>query len=147
MGSEMCIRDRIDEVQTFLDVKGAGKQDKEKITAIIADLIKKGRSAGIFLILATQKPTADAIPTSIRDNIGIRACFHVATREAEQAVLGYPAENTLSLAYTIPADNPGQAVVVTHDGFRRNVKFSYVPPYILKRYAEQARQAKEGAAL
>lgn len=137
----------IDEVQTFLDVRGAGKQDKEKITAIIADLIKKGRSAGIFLILATQKPTADAIPTAIRDNIGIRVCFHVATREAEQAVLGYPAENNLSLAYTIPADNPGQAVVVTHDGFRRNVKFSYVPPYILKRYAEQARQEKEGAAL
>lgn len=136
----------IDECQTLFDTRGASKEDKgklERITALVADLVKRGRSAGVFLMLMTQKPTADAIPTAIRDNIGIRACFRVATREAEQAVLGYPAENTLSLAYTIPSDNPGQAVVLEDDGLRHNVKFYYVPQYVLTRFAEQAEQAAE----
>lgn len=136
----------IDECQTLFDTRGASKEDKgklERITALVADLVKRGRSSGVFLMLMTQKPTADAIPTSIRDNIGIRACFRVATREAEQAVLGYPAENTLSLAYTIPSDNPGQAVVLEDDGLRHNVKFYYVPQYVLTRFAEQTEQAAE----
>jgi S-DNA-T family DNA segregation ATPase FtsK/SpoIIIE len=34
---------------------------------LVEDLVKKGRSVGMLVILATQKSTGDAIPTFIRD--------------------------------------------------------------------------------
>ncbi|MGV0772892.1 cell division protein FtsK [Mycobacterium syngnathidarum] len=82
----------LDEAQTYLDLKqGLTKDEKARLSeiqSVTMDLIKKGRGAGILVVLATQKPTADSIPTAIRDNCALRVCFRVATREAADAALG-----------------------------------------------------------
>ncbi|MCA2320436.1 ATP-binding protein [Mycobacterium intracellulare] len=91
----------IDECQQYFDSRSLlTKEDKAtgaEIQAIVKDLVKRGRSAGLVTILSTQRPTADAIPTSIRDNASLRVCFGVRTRESAAAVLGeFSSESTVS---------------------------------------------------
>ncbi|MEV5678489.1 DUF2637 domain-containing protein [Streptomyces sp. NPDC052179] len=52
------------------------------------DLVKKGRSVGILVILISQKTTGDAIPTFIRDVCPIGLSFAQKTVEAAVAALG-----------------------------------------------------------
>ncbi len=60
------------------------------------DFVKKGRGAGIQVILATQKSTTDAVPSAIRDQCGIRICFRVMTRDAVESALGVLPEGATS---------------------------------------------------
>lgn len=83
----------IDEAQTYLDLRSAlDRTEKDmlgEITSVTMDLVKKGRSAGILVCLATQKGTTDAIPSAIRDQCGLRVCFRVMTSEVAVAALGH----------------------------------------------------------
>lgn len=90
----------IDEAHTyFRDHKGSDAKTK-KLAALAAenarlveDLVKKGRSVGIFTVLATQKATGDAIPTFIRDVCGAALSFAQRTTEASVAALGEDIRN------------------------------------------------------
>ena len=50
--------------------------------------MKKGRSVGLVVILATQKATGDAIPTFIRDVCPVGLSFAQKTADAAVAALG-----------------------------------------------------------
>ena len=81
----------IDECQTLFDVTGRSKEEKplvERCKRAVATIVRKGRSAGWCVMLLTQKPTADSIPTNIRDNCVVRFALRVTTSEAAEAVLG-----------------------------------------------------------
>lgn len=122
----------IDECQTYLDGAGLSKEDKAEVarmTAAIANLTKKGRSAGFFIMLMTQKPTAESIPTKIRDNCGPRICFQVTTRAAEESVLGVMADNVddPARAALIPLDRIGGAVMADEAGRRIYVRSAFLP--------------------
>ena len=86
----------IDEAHTFFaQVKDGGDKDLKRRNTMAAqnivlveDLVKKGRSVGILTVLTTQKGTADAIPTSIRDVCAVSASFAARTDEAAVAALG-----------------------------------------------------------
>jgi S-DNA-T family DNA segregation ATPase FtsK/SpoIIIE len=99
----------IDEAHTyFRDHKGSDPRTK-KLAALAAenarlveDLVKKGRSMGILVILATQKSTGDAIPTFIRDVCPVGLSFAQKTAEAAVAALGedireWPDANPINL--------------------------------------------------
>jgi hypothetical protein len=82
----------IDECQTFLDPRQLVTKEKKaigaEIHAAVNYVVRKGRSAGVISILATQKPTSDSLPTDIRDNASLRVCFGVQSAYAAAAVLG-----------------------------------------------------------
>ncbi|MGW6138944.1 FtsK/SpoIIIE domain-containing protein [Streptomyces sp. NPDC055140] len=99
----------IDEAHTyFRDHKGSDPKTK-KLAALAAenarlveDLVKKGRSVGLLVILATQKSTGDAIPTFIRDVCPVGLSFAQKTAEAAVAALGeeireWPDANPINL--------------------------------------------------
>jgi DNA segregation ATPase FtsK/SpoIIIE, S-DNA-T family len=81
----------IDEAHTFF-YSTKGDKDAERLanetTRFVEELIRKGRDVGIQVILATQKPTGDAIPTQLRDNCQIAISFAQRTSEAAVAALG-----------------------------------------------------------
>ncbi|MFI5758766.1 hypothetical protein [Streptomyces sp. NPDC051569] len=60
---------------------------------LVEDLVKKGRSVGILVILISQKTTGDAIPTFIRDVCPIGLSFAQKTVEAAVAALGEDIRN------------------------------------------------------
>lgn len=101
----------VDEAQTLLDATGATKEEKEQVarcTRLIRDLVKLGRAAGVVVVLATQKATADSIPTGLRDAMQIRVTGFQTTAEAYKAALGESVDPQL----LPPPDAPGRMTVV-----------------------------------
>jgi S-DNA-T family DNA segregation ATPase FtsK/SpoIIIE len=85
----------VDECHTFMDLESAkGDRDRQAEQLVRqcrrygGELVRKSRAALMITIFATQKQTADAIPTAIRDNCKIRLSFGVQTRDAAVAALG-----------------------------------------------------------
>lgn len=127
----------IDEAHTyFRDHKGSDPKTK-KLAAfaaenarLVEDLVKKGRSVGILVILTTQKSTGDAIPTFIRDVCPVGLSFAQKTAEAAVAALGedirdWPDANPINLqdpAYVGVASMNHQS----QPGFTR-IRTPYVP--------------------
>ena len=119
----------IDECQTLFDVTGRSKDEKaliERCKRAVATIVRKGRSAGWCVMLLTQKPTADSIPTNIRDNCVVRFALRVTTREAAGAVLGSIPDGDPKPT-EIPAPRRGGAVVQGEDGHTQSVRFAYLP--------------------
>lgn len=81
-----------DEVQegTQYGIKSS-REDKairEEITGQLTRLSRVGRSAGIYLVLASQRPEADVIPSSIMGNCSIRVAFKVSDQTHNDQILG-----------------------------------------------------------
>lgn len=91
----------IDECHTyFQQVKDGGDKTLRarnslaaQNTLLVEDLVKKGRSVGIWVMLTTQKGTADAIPTQIRDSCPSSLSFACKTIDAAIAALGEDIRN------------------------------------------------------
>ena len=101
----------LDECQTWFSPASSSKQDKATAAereTLVRDLVQRGRSAGVLVVLATQRMTADVIPSGIRDLSGVKMVGRVTRPEDAQLVLGVrPGEgepDPLSAA-------PGQFVV------------------------------------
>lgn len=81
----------LDESQTIFTPSGTDKESKksaEERVMMTRDVIQRGRSAGVFIVVATQRMTVDAVPSAIRDLAGVRVCGRVARPEDAELVLG-----------------------------------------------------------
>lgn len=120
----------IDECQGIFETSGRyEKADKQMLGEILrycSAIVKRGRSAGYFVIFATQKPTAEALPTAVRDNCGLRVAFRLTTSEAERAVLGSLPDDSTVHATTIPSKRKGGAVLAKDTGELDYVRFYYM---------------------
>lgn len=47
-------------------------EERKKLLGYLAQIVLKGRQAGVFLIFATQRADASCLPGAIRDNLGLR---------------------------------------------------------------------------
>lgn len=74
----------IDEFQRYAEHPSYGPE----IVDMLTDLAKVGPAAGIMVVLATQKPDPDSIPTRLRDVIGTRFCLRVMNWQSSDAALG-----------------------------------------------------------
>lgn len=121
----------VDECQTFFsDADQSDKSKENKIAtaacrAAATTIVKRGRSAGWIAFVLTQKPTADSIPTALRDNCGVRVAFRVMTREAGEAILG-PAPAGAPSPLDVPAEQRGGCVLADDAGRWRRARFAYV---------------------
>lgn len=82
----------IDEVQEYTEygVKGS-KEDKairDAFNASLTRVSRLGRSAGIAMVLVSQKPEASVISTAIMGNCAIRVCHKVTEQGHNDQVLG-----------------------------------------------------------
>jgi hypothetical protein len=77
-----------DELAYFSATVGDRKQQNEFTTAV-RDLVARGRAAGVIVVAATQRPSADIIPTSLRDLFGYRWAFRCTTPASSDVILGH----------------------------------------------------------
>jgi S-DNA-T family DNA segregation ATPase FtsK/SpoIIIE len=74
----------------------------------LMDIAQRGRSLGLHLVLATQRPSGVVSP-AIRANVATRICLRVTDPADSTDVIGVPA------ASEIPASTPGRALIRTAD--------------------------------
>lgn len=77
----------IDELAYFSVTVGDEKTRASFIT-LVRDLVARGRAAGVIVVAATQRPSADIIPTSLRDLFGYRVAFRCTTDSSSDIILG-----------------------------------------------------------
>ena len=124
----------IDECQNYFEKRAGDKEATaltQEIVRLTTSLVKKGRSAGITLIATTQKPTADSLPTGLRDNCALKICFRVTTKEAQKAALGDVDLDDSNNALSIK--KAGGAIILAETGHTSRVRFFYMEPEMQER--------------
>ncbi len=76
----------IDELALY--VAGTDKKSAQRFAELLRGLVARGRAAGIIVLAATQKPSTDIVPSTLRDLFGFRWALRCATRDASDTVLG-----------------------------------------------------------
>jgi S-DNA-T family DNA segregation ATPase FtsK/SpoIIIE len=85
----------VDEAHTFFHERKGTSAEVKAHNALVAEtarlveeLVRKGRNVAVQVMLLTQRATADAIPTRIRDNCQVAISFATRTLDGAVAVLG-----------------------------------------------------------
>ncbi|MQM26639.1 cell division protein FtsK [Glycomyces albidus] len=74
----------IDECQELFSHPEYGKEAAE----LAEKVVKLGRALGVILLLATQRPDKDSLPTGVSANVGTRACLRVMGQVENDMILG-----------------------------------------------------------
>jgi len=112
----------------FYDEVAASIEEDKKIAkeidSYLKQLIMKGRQSGIFLILSTQKPNAEAISTSVRDQMGLRIGLGQLSRTGYRMTLGDDWEELPSVE-----TGTGRGLIFI-DGLNWSTPRAYETPYL-----------------
>ena len=66
----------------------ADKKVFAETMANLTEIVLKGREMGVFVVLSTQQPNANNIPTELRDNLSVRLAMGNMSSEAYRMVFG-----------------------------------------------------------
>jgi S-DNA-T family DNA segregation ATPase FtsK/SpoIIIE len=119
-----CVVDEL----AFFSVTVGGKDQQEEFRTLVRDLVARGRAAGIIMICATQRPSADINPTSLRDLFGYRVAFRCTTDSSSDIILsqGWASEGH-SAKDIAPDDNyRGVGYLLAEGGIPRRFKAAYL---------------------
>ncbi len=108
------------------------------------DLVARGRAAGIIVVAATQRPSADIVPTSLRDLFGYRWAFRCSTDASSDTILGH---GWASAGYTAAGIDPaarGVGWLLAEGGIPRRVKSAYLSDPDVARLAAHAALRRSG---
>ncbi len=83
----------IDEIADLTQDDDRGR--RERFLASAMEIARKGRAAGVGLVMATQRPSADVLPSSLRNLAGAQIAFKVQRNHDSIAVLGEPGAEAL----------------------------------------------------
>ncbi len=134
----------IDEI-AYYSVTTGTKDQQEEFKILLRDIIARGRAAGIVVVAATQRPSADIIPTSLRDLFGYRLAFRCTTDSSSDIVLsvGWAAQGYS--AKDIAPEDRGIGLLLAEGGMPRRMKSAYLSDadiYGLVEYARQIRRLR-----
>ncbi|MFI7213143.1 FtsK/SpoIIIE domain-containing protein [Micromonospora maritima] len=115
----------VDEIAYYSATVGT-KQEQEEFVALLRDLVARGRAAGIPVVAATQRPSFDIIPTSLRDLFGYRAAFRCTTPNTSNIVLGHGWAEQGYTATDIAPTNQGAAYLIAEGGTPKRIKVAYL---------------------
>lgn len=76
----------VDELAHYLTT--SDRKERTAFADLLRDLVSRGRAAGVIVLAATQKPSAEVVPTSIRDLFGFRWAMRCSTPQASDTILG-----------------------------------------------------------
>ena len=115
----------IDELALYSATYGS-KQQQEEFAALLRDLVSRGRACGVPVVAATQRPSFDIIPTSLRDLFGYRAAFRCTTTNSSNIILGQGWAEQGYTASDIDPETRGVAYLLAETGTPRKVKAAYL---------------------
>ena len=131
----------IDEYAYFSATVGT-KPNREEFSALVRDLVARGRAAGVIVILATQRPSHQVIDPSLRDLFGYRWAFRCTTDSSSDTVLGHGWAGQGYTAATIDPLARGVSWLLAETGIPRRVKTAYLTDQHIKYLAAYAAQLR-----
>ena len=137
---KVCI---IDECQILFMHPELGKQAGDDA----AYVIRLGRAYGIILILATQRPTGESLPTQISGNVAIRFCLRVAGHLENDIILGTGAHKSGYRATVFRAKTDAGLGWLRGDDDPQIVRTYYLDLPATGRVAARARAMREQAGV
>jgi FtsK/SpoIIIE family len=67
---------------------GPDRKGAQAFSVLLRDFVARGRAAGMITVATTQKPSADVVPTYLRDLFGFRWALRCSTPDASDTILG-----------------------------------------------------------
>ncbi len=122
--SSCCVIDEL----AFFSVTIGAKEQQEEFKTLVRDLVARGRAAGIIMIVATQRPSADIIPTSLRDLFGTGWRSAAPPTPAADIILSVGWAGEGFSAKAIPPDDAyrGVGFLLAEGGIPRRFKAAYL---------------------
>jgi S-DNA-T family DNA segregation ATPase FtsK/SpoIIIE len=114
-----------DEIAVYATVLGT-EAEQRLFVALLRDLVARGRAAAMPVIAATQRPSVDIIPKSLRDLFGYRAAFRCTSTGSSDIILGDGWSNAGYSATDISPLNPGEAFLIAEGGTPQRIKAAYL---------------------
>lgn len=115
----------IDEIAYFSATVGT-KAEQDRFTSLFRDLVARGRACGMPVVAATQRPSFDIIPTSLRDLFAYRCAFRCTTSNSSNIILGQGWAEAGFSAHTISPTNRGAALLLAETGVPRLIKCAFL---------------------
>jgi len=115
----------IDELAYYSATAGDKKQ-RDQFSLLLRDLVARGRAAGIIVVAATQRPSHDIIPVSLRDLFGYRMAFRCTTETSSDIILGHGWHTRGYDASMIDPDHRGVAWLLAEGGIPRRMRCTWL---------------------
>jgi S-DNA-T family DNA segregation ATPase FtsK/SpoIIIE len=128
----------VDEIAYFSATAGDRKEDRERFSALLRDLVARGRAVGIIVVAATQRPSSDIIPTSLRDLFAWRFAGRCTTDVSSDIVLGHGWAARGYSSNTVDPNNQGCGLLIAEGGIPALVKAAYMSNADIIRVADYA---------
>ena len=122
-------------------LQGKGKA-RDEFADLLRDIVARGRAAGIVVVAATQKPSSDTVPTSIRDLFGYRLALRCSTRDASDTVLGSGWASEGFTASDIDPANRGVGYLLAEGGLPKRMRCFVLSDDHLRTLARRAEQLR-----
>lgn len=97
----------------------AVKEQASACLTLLESVTALGRAVGVSVVLSTQKPTTDSVPSAIRDLCATRLCLRTGSPEQAKAVLGSVEGVPTPPPWEIAVSTPGRGVIAGEDGKTR----------------------------
>lgn len=132
---------------SFLQKNGGDSKEEEKLKKeclkYIKTIVNVGRSSGVFLITALQKPTADSIPSDIKAQLTTRVSLKITDAPASIVVLGNDRATELKerqLIIKTLEEELATSYTINHEIIMRNIK-----PKIIQKQPIKIKEKKRAA--
>lgn len=133
----------VDEAQELFTHPDFGKKAGETATAVI----KRGRAFGVHLILATQRPDKDSLPTGVSANVGTRFCLRVMGQVENDMILGTSSYKQGIRATTLRPSDKGIGYLVGASDHPTVTRTYYLDAAATDAIVARARRLREAAGL
>ena len=115
----------IDELAMYSTVLGT-KEQREEFSTLLRGLVSLGRACAMPVVAATQRPSWDIIPASLRDLFGYRCAFRCTTNGSSDVILGAGWADQRYTASDIDPENRGAAYLLADGGLPKRIKAAYL---------------------
>ena len=125
-----------DELAHYLTT--SDRKQRTDFADVLRDLVSRGRAAGVIVLAATQKPSSDVVPTSVRDLFGFRWAMRCSTPQASDTILGSGWASNGYSAATIDATSRGVGYLLHEGGIPQRLRSYYLDDEALGAIAARA---------
>lgn len=132
----------VDELAHYLTT--SDRKERVAFADLFRDLVSRGRAAGIIVLAATQKPSADVIPTSIRDLFGFRWAMRCSTPQASDTILGSGWASAGYSASDVDPASRGVGYLLHEGGIPQRLRSYYLDDSSLKSISSRAEALRMG---